>query len=98
MGGGWMDWYLSGDDPAGVGALRHQIRNYLTRHGEPGAEVGDAELVVQELLANAVEHATGPVWCACPGRGSSPTSRCGTSVPPAGAATPPVPVERLEAS
>ncbi len=57
-----MDWYLPGDDAVGLQALRHQVRDYLVRHGEAGARVEDAELVVQELVANAVEHATGPVW------------------------------------
>ncbi len=57
-----MDWYLSGHDAVGLQALRHQVRDYLVRHAEPHAPVGDAELVVQELVANAVEHATGPIW------------------------------------
>jgi anti-sigma regulatory factor (Ser/Thr protein kinase) len=57
-----MDWYLSGDDLAGVGALRHQIRAYLIRHAEPGTDVADPELIVQELLTNAVTYGTGHVW------------------------------------
>lgn len=57
-----MDWYLSGDEPAGVAALRHQIRDYLVRHADDATHVDDAEVVVQELVANAVEHADGPVW------------------------------------
>ena len=52
-----MDWYLAGDDPADVTALRHRIRDHLLRHAAPGTDVSDAELVVQELLANAFEHA-----------------------------------------
>lgn len=57
-----MDWYLAGDDPADVTALRHRIRDHLLRHAAPGSNVSDAELVVQELLANAFEHADGPAW------------------------------------
>ncbi|MGN6302906.1 MAG: ATP-binding protein [Angustibacter sp.] len=57
-----MDWYLAGDDPADVTVLRHRIRDHLVRHAAPGADVSDAELVVQELLANAFEHADGPTW------------------------------------
>lgn len=57
-----MDWYLSGDEPAGVAALRHQIRDYLVRHADDATLVDQAELVVQELVANAAEHARGPVW------------------------------------
>lgn len=56
-----MDWYLTGEDEAEVSALRRHVRDYLVRHGEDG-EPFEAELVVQELLANAVEHASGPVW------------------------------------
>lgn len=57
-----MDWYLAGDEPARVATLRHQIRSYLVRHADDATHVDDAELVVQELLANAVEHASGPIW------------------------------------
>jgi anti-sigma regulatory factor (Ser/Thr protein kinase) len=57
-----VDWYLAGDDPADVTALRHRIRDHLVRHATPGTDVSDAELVVQELLANAFEHADGPAW------------------------------------
>jgi anti-sigma regulatory factor (Ser/Thr protein kinase)/predicted ArsR family transcriptional regulator len=57
-----MDWYVSGDDPVRMRALRHQISDYLSRHADSGSDVADAELVVHELLANAVEHATGPIW------------------------------------
>ncbi len=57
-----MDWYLAGDDPSAVTALRHRIRDHLARHAVPGSDVSDAELVVQELLANAFEHTVGPAW------------------------------------
>src|SRR5512144_743853 len=57
-----MEWYLPGDDPADVRTLRRQIRAYLERHALPGSAFGDAELIVQELLANTLEHAAGPVW------------------------------------
>jgi anti-sigma regulatory factor (Ser/Thr protein kinase)/predicted ArsR family transcriptional regulator len=57
-----MDWYLPGGDLSAVSALRREIGAYLIRHAESGAAIQDAELVVQELLANAVEHAPGPIW------------------------------------
>ncbi len=57
-----MDWYLSGGEAAAVSALRHRIRDHLARHAGPGSDLSDAELVVQELLANAFEHAAGPAW------------------------------------
>ncbi len=59
---GEMDWFLSGDDPAAVTLLRHEIRDHLLRHATPGSDVSDAELIVTELLANAIEHTTGHAW------------------------------------
>jgi anti-sigma regulatory factor (Ser/Thr protein kinase)/predicted ArsR family transcriptional regulator len=57
-----MDWYLAEGDPAGLRELRHQIREYLARHGEPGADIDSAVLVAHELIANATEHTVGPTW------------------------------------
>ncbi len=57
-----MDWYLAGDDPASVTLLRHEIRDHLLRHAVPDSDVSDAQLIVTELLANAIEHTTGPTW------------------------------------
>lgn len=57
-----MDWYLTGDDPGAVSVLRREIRNYLLRHARAGSSIADAELIVAELLSNAVIHAGGPVW------------------------------------
>ena len=103
-----MDWYLSGDDPSGPSALRRQVRGYLDRHAAPGSAVDDAELVVQELLANAHEHATGPTWVRLSWTGEEPYLEvwdlgpgCSlTSAGPAGRAGPAhgIPVEALDAS
>jgi anti-sigma regulatory factor (Ser/Thr protein kinase) len=57
-----VDWYLAADDRAASTALRHQIRGYLSRHCVEGSDLNAAELVAQELVANAVEHAAGPTW------------------------------------
>lgn len=57
-----MDWYLDGDDRAALTALRREVAAYLRRHAEPGAEIHDAELVVEELVGNAVLHAGGSIW------------------------------------
>ncbi len=57
-----MDWFLAGGNPASVTLLRHEIRDHLLRHAVPGSDVSDAELIVTELLANAVEHTAGPAW------------------------------------
>lgn len=70
-----MDWYLHGDDPQGLSALRREIRDYLRRHAEPGTDVSDAELIVEEVVGNAIRHAGGPVWVSISWREKSPTMR-----------------------
>ncbi|WP_380165218.1 methanogen output domain 1-containing protein [Jannaschia sp. R86511] len=70
-----MDWYLHSRDAASSWALRQEIRSYLRRHAEPGSDVGDADLVVEELVGNAVRHAGGPVWVSLSWRELSPTVR-----------------------
>ena len=57
-----VDWYLHADNPALSRTLRHEIRDYLVRHAEPGSDVSDAELIVEELVGNAARHAGGPIW------------------------------------
>ena len=95
-----MDWYLPGDDPSGLSALRRQIRSYLVRHAAPGSAVDEAELVVQELLANAHEHATGPMWVRLSWAAEEPSVEVwdlgpGFSMAPQ---DPPIPVEALDTS
>lgn len=68
-----MDWYLSADDPGAVRALRHEVAAYLGRHSEPDADIAAAELVMQEMVTNAVRHAAGPVWVSLEWREVSPT-------------------------
>jgi anti-sigma regulatory factor (Ser/Thr protein kinase) len=55
-----MDWYLDRGDTAGVPRLRRQIMAYLARTAAPGTDLGGTEVVVGELLSNAVVHAPGP--------------------------------------
>ncbi|MEV1119450.1 methanogen output domain 1-containing protein [Actinosynnema sp. NPDC049800] len=44
-------------------ALRRDIRDYLARHAEAGPDqLADAELIAQEMLANAIDHSDGPIW------------------------------------
>ena len=57
-----MDWYLPEGTPSGLRDLRHEIGEYLSRHGEHDADVDSAVLVAHELIANAAEHAAGPIW------------------------------------
>lgn len=96
-----MDWYLS-DGASGVHHLRRQIRDYLRRHAEPGSAVEDAHLVVSELLANAVEHAAGPVWVRLSWHAEEPDVEVWDLGPgftlPASGGPPAVPVERLDES
>ncbi|HET9654655.1 MAG TPA: ATP-binding protein [Kineosporiaceae bacterium] len=57
-----MDWYVEPRNTTAVPLLRKQIMAYLRRHAAPGRDPGDAELVISELLANALEHTDGPAW------------------------------------
>jgi anti-sigma regulatory factor (Ser/Thr protein kinase) len=57
-----VDWYVTPDDPAAISALRHQVRDYLARHAAEGSDLSVAELVLQELLTNAIEHTAGGAW------------------------------------
>jgi anti-sigma regulatory factor (Ser/Thr protein kinase) len=68
-----VDWYLDGDDAYATSLLRHEISSYLRRHGEATSEFADAELVIAEVLGNAVRHAGGPVWVSLSWQETSPT-------------------------
>lgn len=57
-----MDWLLAPATGEAVGDLRREVAAFLRRHAEEVDDVADAELVVAELVANAAEHAGGPVW------------------------------------
>jgi anti-sigma regulatory factor (Ser/Thr protein kinase) len=57
-----MDWYVPSGGAAAVGPLRREIAAYLHRHAADGAGVDDAELIVAEVLGNAVLHSGGPSW------------------------------------
>jgi anti-sigma regulatory factor (Ser/Thr protein kinase) len=57
-----VDWLLSPSTPEAGRALRVEIGRFLRRHAADPDEVGFAELVVSELIANAFDHADGPAW------------------------------------
>lgn len=57
-----MDWYLPDGDLAAASGLRQELGAHLRRHASSPDGVEEADLVVAELLANAVEHASGPAW------------------------------------
>ncbi|NJC72432.1 ATP-binding protein [Planosporangium thailandense] len=57
-----MDWLVDPPTAGAASALRTELSSFLRRHAADAAEVSDAEVVIAELLANAVEHAGGPIW------------------------------------
>ncbi|HVM39773.1 MAG TPA: methanogen output domain 1-containing protein [Acidimicrobiia bacterium] len=57
-----MDWYLDASAPRAVQRLRHEVDGYLRRHATDVEDVPAALVVVDELVSNAVRHASGPVW------------------------------------
>ena len=57
-----VEWSLEPGDTASVPELRHRIIRCLHRLAEPGSDLTDAEIVVGELLSNAMAHTTGPTW------------------------------------
>ena len=69
-----MDWYLDRARPGAFTLLRQEITDFLGRHGVPDADgLADAELIVEELLANARDHGEGPIWVCLEWGGESPT-------------------------
>ncbi len=68
-----MDWYLDGGDRASLSALRHEITAYLGRHAEVDSDLSDAELVIEEMVGNAVRHAGGSIWVSLSWLETSPT-------------------------
>ncbi|MFV2018342.1 ATP-binding protein [Micromonospora sp. LOL_023] len=57
-----MDWLLAPATGTAAAALRTELTAFLRRHAQDLEDVGDAALVVSELVGNAVQHAGGPVW------------------------------------
>ena len=57
-----VEWSLEPGEVASVPELRHRIIRCLRRLAEPGSDLTDAEIVVGELLSNAMAHTSGPTW------------------------------------
>ena len=57
-----MEWTLEPADTAAVNRLRHQIMQTLTRIATPNADLSATEIVVAELLTNALAHTAGRAW------------------------------------
>ena len=51
-----MDWMVSADEAQSVPPLRREIMAQLRRHASRESDFASAELVIAELLSNAVAH------------------------------------------
>ena len=60
--GARVEWSLDPGDTASVPDLRHRIVGCLRALAAPGSDLTDAEIVVGELLSNALAHTRGPTW------------------------------------
>ena len=57
-----MEWTLEPADLAAVPRLRRTIMRGLARRASSGSDLGASEIVVAELLSNALAHASGRAW------------------------------------
>ena len=57
-----MEWSLEPADTAAVRRLRHQIMQTLGRIATANADLSATEIVVAELLTNALAHTSGRAW------------------------------------
>jgi anti-sigma regulatory factor (Ser/Thr protein kinase) len=57
-----VEWALEPADTAAVRRLRHQIMRTLSRIATPGSDLSATEIVVAELLSNALAHTSGQAW------------------------------------
>lgn len=57
-----VEWTLEPADPSAVPQLRRQIMAALSRIATPGADLSGAEIVVAELIGNAMAHTKGRAW------------------------------------
>ncbi len=67
-----VSWDVDASDPSSAAAVRSQFTAFLGRFVEADTDLFPAELVLGELLANAVEHAPGPVHVELAWRGDEP--------------------------
>ena len=67
-----MEWFLD-TQVAGAGSdLRHQVMDYLRRHGDPAGDFAGAEITVSELLSNVERHTEGVAWVSLTWTGPNP--------------------------
>ncbi len=69
-----MDWYLDSATPAEAASLRREVTDYLQRHAAPDQDIDAAALTFAELLNNAVEHGSSPVWVSVDWTASRPVA------------------------
>jgi anti-sigma regulatory factor (Ser/Thr protein kinase) len=67
-----VEWSLEPGDAASVPGLRHRILGCLRALAARGSDLTDAEIVVGELLSNAMAHTTGPTWVSLRWDGAHP--------------------------
>ncbi|MEU4746381.1 methanogen output domain 1-containing protein [Actinosynnema sp. NPDC023658] len=68
-----VDWFLDRHDRRVPTALRRDNRDYLARHSSASADqLADAELIAEEMLANAIDHSDGPIWVSLEWSGPHP--------------------------
>lgn len=67
-----MEWALEPGDTAAAPRLRHQIMHQLRAIAAPGADLDATEIVVGELLSNALSHTAGPAWISLRWDGAHP--------------------------
>jgi anti-sigma regulatory factor (Ser/Thr protein kinase) len=54
-------WEFDSRDPSTVTTARHYLTSYLHDHAETGADCEAAELILGELLANAIKYGREPI-------------------------------------
>jgi len=67
-----VKWALEPADPAAIPRLRRQIMRSLSRRSGAESDLDASELVVAELLSNALSHTTGRAWISLRWEGTHP--------------------------
>jgi anti-sigma regulatory factor (Ser/Thr protein kinase) len=67
-----MDWFVDTTQPDAVTAVNGEIGDYLRRHSDDVAAISESEIVISELVGNAVRHTVGPAWVSLQWTGRQP--------------------------
>jgi anti-sigma regulatory factor (Ser/Thr protein kinase) len=57
-----VDWYVDTTQIEAFSEVKAEVTAYLHRHALDREPIADAQVIVSELMANAMRHATGPAW------------------------------------